>query len=379
MRGDQLRAYQQIRHLAERHRITLLSFGAPEGDEAGRVELMACCERVIVAERHRLGMLWRGARALLGRLPLQVAIYDSVPTRAHLSVLLAEGKFDLAHIQLARLGPLLQRLHHLPCVLDLVDALSVNMAQRALFDRGPMAWIARIEAGRMAVYERTLCAVADALAISSTPDKQAINADNVHLVRNGFDLRRFPFRAPKARTRDVVFIGNLGYFPNIDAASWFARDVMPLLSARMPDARFLIVGARPQDGLRRLAASIPQVELIGEVADVYPYLAAAAVAVVPLRAGSGQQLKLIEAMAAGTPVVATSRSAAGMDARAETHLLIADDAEAMAAAVARLLDDPQLCTRLTQAARALVERLHSWDASARDLERLWIDTAQKPR
>jgi polysaccharide biosynthesis protein PslH len=378
MRGDQLRAFQQIRQLSQRHEITLLSFGAAEGDAQSRSIVHACCKRVIVAKRSAVGMAWRGACALFTQQPLQVAVYDSVPASTKLNTLLSEGKFDLAHLQLARLGPMLRRLAPLPCVIDLVDALSLNMARRAVLDRGPMRWVAAIEARRLIAYERHLCAVAKSAAVSSTPDRDAIGAPNLHLVRNGFDLQRFPFAPAPRPGSDIVFVGNLGYFPNIDAAQWFAQEVMPQLATRMPDARFKMVGARPDANLLRIAQQAANVDLIGEVADVYPYLSQAAVAVVPLRAGSGQQLKLIEAMAAGTPVVATSLSAAGLDAIDGEHLLIGDDAQSMSDAIVRLLSEPQLTQRLALAARALVERAHSWESSAHDMERLWIDALHSP-
>jgi sugar transferase (PEP-CTERM/EpsH1 system associated) len=375
-RGDQLRAFQQIRLLAPRHAITVLSFGAPEGDRRGEAELAECCERVIVARRDSPGLIWRALRALFSDMPLQVAAFDQVPGSARLRELLDTAQFDLAHVQMARLGPMLQRLQPLPCVLDLVDALSVNMARRADLDRGPLRMVARLDARRLAHYERRICAQAHSVAVSSAPDRQAIGADNIHLVHNGVDLERFPFVATAARRGDIVFIGNLGYFPNVDAASWFATEAMPLINARLPLTRFKLVGARPAGQLRRLAARLPQVDLIGQVPEVHSYLASAAVAVVPLRSGSGQQLKILEAMAAGTPVVSTSLSAAGLDAVDGEHLLIADDAAGMAGAILRLMSDPALGARLAKSARALVERNHTWDRSARDLERLWLDAAQ---
>jgi polysaccharide biosynthesis protein PslH len=376
MRGDQLRAFQQIRLLAQRHAITLLSFGAPEGDSQGEAELVAGCERIIIAQRDSLGLAWRALRAMFSDMPLQVAAFDQVPGSARLHELLSTVQFDLAHVQLARLGPMLQRLQPLPCVLDLVDALSVNMARRAELDRGPLRLVARMDARRLAQYERRICTQARSVAVCSAPDRQAIGADNIHLVRNGVDLERFPFVATAARGGDIVFVGNLGYFPNIDAASWFAEEVMPLVNERLPKARLKLVGARPATRLRRLAARLPQVDLIGQVPEVHSYLASAAVAVVPLRSGSGQQLKVLEAMAAGTPVVSTSLSAAGLDAVDGEHLLIADNAATMADAVLRLMSDPALCARLVRSARVLVERDHTWDRSAQDLERLWLDAAQ---
>lgn len=374
-RGDQLRAFQHIRHLASRHAITLLCFDPDASGDALAV-LRACCERVIVAPRNRLGMGLRALAALPGGRPLQVAMHDAVPSAANLAGLLATSRFHLAHLQLVRLGGLVPRLAPLPVVVDLVDALSLNMARRAAFDRGPLRLVACMEAARLANYERALCSQVAAATVCAAADRAAIgDAGNLHLVGNGVDLRRFPFLQPDASNSDIVFVGNLGYFPNVDAATWFANAVFPRVRAGHPQACLRLVGARPAPALRQLASMQAGVELVGEVPDVLPHLQRAAVAVVPLRAGSGQQLKLLEAMAAGTPVVATSQSAIGLDAVDGEHLLIADDATTMAEAVLRLLRDPALARRLALAARARVEERWSWERSALDLERVWMAAA----
>ena len=356
-----------------RHAITLLSCKSAPRGTPWRAEMESCCERVITVERNSFGMALRVLVALVGERPLQVAMYDATPSRAQLDALLRASKFDLAHVQLVRLGPLISRLAPLPCVLDFVDALSLNMARRAERDRGPAGWVARVEAPRLARFERRLCAEAAAATVCSIPDRAAIgNFPNLHMVGNGVDLDRFPFVAERTRAAGLVFVGNLGYFPNVDAVSWFVREVMPLLAAAVPAVRIQLVGARPAPALRRIAARRPDVELVGPVPEVQPYLARAAVAVAPLRAGSGQQLKILEAMAAGTPVVATALAAAGMGALDGQHLLVADDARSMAEAIKRLLRDDELSARLARQARALVEASYSWRRSALDLERVWI-------
>lgn len=372
-RGDQLRAFEHIRHLSRRHAITLLCFDRDAPDAAALAALRASCERVVLAPRRLPGMLVRGALALFGTRPLQVAMHDGVPRGAALDTLLATSQFDLAHVQVARLGGLVPRLAPLPCVVDLVDALSLNMTRRAAFDRGPLRRIAQLEASRLARYERVLCEEVRAATVCSAADRAAIgDLPNLSLVGNGVDAQAFRFAASNARAPDIVFVGNLGYFPNVDAAAWFATQVLPAVRERVPQAMLHLVGARPAAALRRLANECPGVNLVGAVPDVLPHLHRAAVAVVPLRAGSGQQLKLLEAMAAGTPVVATSQSAAGLDAIDGEHLLIADDAPSMADAVTRLLGDPALGLRLAIAARRLVETRWSWQRSADDLERVWM-------
>ncbi|MSR15416.1 MAG: hypothetical protein EXR86_12820 [Gammaproteobacteria bacterium] len=149
-RGDQLRAYHHLRQLSTRHRITLVAVHDAAPDPARIAALETYCERVIVVRRPAAEMAWRALAALPSQLPLQAAIYDFGALRAALAALLSETEFDLAHVQLARLGPHLARLHPLPCVLDFIDALSVNMARRATFDRGFFGLAARLETPRLA-------------------------------------------------------------------------------------------------------------------------------------------------------------------------------------------------------------------------------------
>ena len=376
-RGDELRAYQHLRELAKRHAITLLAF-APHGAEIEvQAEIRACCDRVVTVEQGMLGRLVRAARALPGSLPLQVAMNDTRGFRDALTRLLRSAQFDVVHVQLARMGEVLPLLGELPCVLDLVDALSLNMARRAERDAGPMRLLASFEAARLLPYERGLCARVTAAAISSVGDRAALGDDlpALHVVANGIDADQFAFSTQVREPDRLVLSGNLGYFPNVDAAIWFVHEVLPLLQAQRPRVEIDLVGARPAAALRRLARNRPGVRLVGPVANMPLHLSRAAVAVVPMRAGSGQQMKILEAMGCGTPVVATSLAAAGLDAVAGRDLLVADDAQGFAEAVSSLLGDPDLAARLARDARALVGQRYTWKHSAGAIERHWTEAA----
>lgn len=375
--GDQVRAFQQLLQLGQRHAIRLVSAAPPDPRHSGLDELRACCESIdllpLPAWRQLLGMARAG---ILGR-PLQTGLYDLWPGK-RLSGILEGGDFDLVHVQLARLAGVLPRVAPLPCVVDLVDALSLNMRRRAEFGRPPMAWIARSESRRLQRLEESLISQATALCVSAQTDLQALPAAaKVTQVGNGFEPSRFPFCRMEARSEHLVFVGNLGYFPNVDAALWLVDEVLPRLRARWPQTRLQLVGARPALRLRRHVAGHPQVELVGPVEDVHPYLARAGIALAPLRAGSGQQLKLLEAMASGAPVVASTGCAAAVEAEHGRHLLVADSAEATANAIDALLRDRQAATAFATAARALVEQRWSWQRSAESLEALWLQAATR--
>lgn len=335
-----------------------------------RERVFAACERVVLVPRNPIAMALRVATAAVGPLPMQTALYASARMRRTLSGLCSSTRYDIAHIQLARMGTFVPP--HVPCVLDFIDALSLNMAQRARFDSGPLGLLARTEARRMAAYERELCNRISRGTVTTPRDREALGSPaNVSLVQNGVDLDEFPYVANTRSGAMIAFVGNLGYFPNVDAAAWFAAQ-MKQVRASCPDAQLHLIGARPAARLVRLAARTEGMQVIGPVARMHAPLAQASVAVAPMRAGTGQQIKILEAMAAGTPVVATSGPASAIGALDGRDLLVADRAEDFAAAVIRLLRDRELASRLAQNARALVERHYSWEASAQALEKAWL-------
>ena len=179
-----------------------------------------------------------------------------------------------------------------------------------------------------------------------------------------------PSRARDREPATIVFTGNMGYFPNVNAAVWFAREVLPRVREVRPEARFLIVGTRPARAVRDLAKD-PAVVVTGRVEDVGPYLRRATLAVAPMRSGSGQQFKILEAMASGAPVVATAAEAEQVGAEPGRELLVADEAAAFAAAVVALLNDPARARGLAERARRLVEERFTWRRSVDALEAVY--------
>lgn len=372
-RGDQARAYHQVRCLAVRHRVTLLAPAPRDAEVAALDPLRALGVDVRLAPCNLLRRGLSVARGWVAGLPAQAGWTATPPLRRLLAELLAERRHDLLHVQLARAAAGLPARPGLPVLVDLIDALSVNMARRVARERRPW-WrlAARLEQRRLARLERALCARVGLATVVSEDDRQALAAGaNVVVNANGVDVATFRPGGDARLPERLVFGGNLGYFPNIDALELLIRDVLPRVWRRRPGVRLDIVGARPGADVRRLAAREARVALIGEVPALAPYLARARVALAPLRAGSGQLFKVIEALACATPVVATPRALAGLDEAVRAGARAAEEPAGLADAIVELLEDEALAARLGAQGRAAVVARHSWEQVVGELERLY--------
>jgi sugar transferase (PEP-CTERM/EpsH1 system associated) len=371
-RGDQVRAFHHLRELAPRHDITCCALVSGPPPAALRASVEELGVRLEVVPIGRTGAVPALLRAVVGdRRPLQVLLYDRGDARHRVARLVERGGFDVVHAQLVRTAACLPEGGP-PVVLDLIDALSANLARRARQERGPLAPVAAWEAARLARFEPQLMARAARTLVVSAAERDAIGGERVVVVANGVDLEAFPFSDRPRPAARLLFFGNLGYFPNVDAARWLAAEIYPRVRAEIPGAELRLVGARPARAVRALARR-PGISLAAGVPAMAPEVAGATVAVVPMRAGTGLQNKVLEAMAVGTPVVATPSVAAGLDVEPGRHLLVAAEAAGLAGATISLLRDGARARSMAEAARALVARRYRWAISAAEVERAWLD------
>jgi sugar transferase (PEP-CTERM/EpsH1 system associated) len=265
----------------------------------------------------------------------------------------------------------------IPVILDMVDVDSNKWAQYAAATRFPFSTVFRKEARDLRAYERQSCEASTCVLVSTDREAQLAReiapAARVHVVRIGVDIHRFePRLAHPGVPPTVIFTGDMAYFPNQEAAIFFARDVLPIVHRSVPSARFLVVGRRPDrrvEELRRLN----HVEVTGSVPDVRPWLAQASVAVAPLRIAAGIQTKILEAMAAGLPVVATSRAIQGLMPSVAAMVHTGDSAEQLAKHVVALLSDPDAAHQRALEGRRRIAREYSWEASLEKLLQLVED------
>lgn len=367
--GDQVRAYHHLRVLSRQHEIVLVAPEPAEHPESCLEAIAPFCAHVEVVPMSRLTSVARLARAPFERLPLQTLVFYDPEIGRRAAALARAWQVDLAHVQMIRMAPVIGALDPtLPRVVDLIDSMALNLSRRAERSRPPLSWLAAWEAGRLEHYERALIEQFDQLVISSPLDRSAIGEyENLHVVANGVDLEAHPFVAAEREPASIVFSGTMWYFPNVDAAQWLVREVMPLVRRELPETTLSIVGARPVAAVQRLA-EVPGVTVTGRVPNIHEYVSRATVAVAPMRSGSGIQFKIIEAMATGTPVVATPTATVGLRAVAERDLVVGETAEQFAGQVVRVLRDRALRRRLSQNALELVRDVYAWERTVDVLE-----------
>jgi sugar transferase (PEP-CTERM/EpsH1 system associated) len=370
IKGDQAVPYYRLKLLGSRHEITLLTFYEKDADLAGLPELKPFCREIHAVKLPRwislANMLFLG---LFSRLPFQVLYFHSSAFSKKLNQVLAAGHYDMVHAFMLRLGPYLKRITG-PKVLELIDSMKLNMQRRLATEGFFTRWLFREELRRVTAYEAEIGRYANNLVVVSGKDKACIPGDNVSVIPLGVDTELFR-PVDKVTARPVVtFTGNMGYAPNINAALWFADNCFPLVRQAVPEAEFVIAGARPAAAIRALGTR-PGITVTGPVGAMADVLAEAAVAVAPMQSGSGMQFKVLEAMSCGLPVVTTALGLGDIKAVPGEHLLAAESAADFAAAVSSLLKSPETAARLGHNARRFILEGHSWQSAAARVEQIY--------
>jgi sugar transferase (PEP-CTERM/EpsH1 system associated) len=364
-KGDRIRAYHLLRFLAGRARVHLACLAdEPVGEEV-RPALLRLCERVEVVPLG--GGRWaRGLLSLAGGGTVTAGAFRSPALDRLVDRWAADTRFHACLASASSMVGYLRRpaLAAVPAVVDLVDVDSQKWLDYSRARRGPRSWLYALEGRRLRRLERDLPRWARAVALVGEAEadlyRQFCANGVVRAITNGVDLDYFR-PAPPADEPCCVFVGALDYLPNVDGAVWFCREVWPEVVRQRPDARVLLVGRRPAPAVRRLDG-LPGVEVIGQVPDVRPHLARAAVAVVPLRLARGVQNKVLEALATARATVVSPAALHGLRAEPGTHLAVASTPAEWVRTVLELFSAPALRHRLGAAGRTYVDEHHCWEA-----------------
>ena len=385
-KGERIRAFHELKYLAERHEVDLFCFADSHVDAEHQVACRKICRSVYVETLSKPARLLRAAVAGFRNQSMSAAFFYSPSFARNVRKMLGQRRYDLIFLYCSSMGQFLPRPAPAPIVVDFVDADSAKWQQYARSCAPPRSWLYAREARAVAAAERALGSRAGlSLAVTEHDASEigggAVDRFPVEVMANGVEVPVDMSGTVDADIRQLqpfaVFVGTMNYRPNSDAAEHFARDIFPLVRRRHPKLNFVIVGRDPDRQVRRLAA-LAGVTVTGSVSGVYQYFRNAEVSVAPFRISQGFHNKIAESLAVGTPVVTSRRAVAGIGLSEKEGLFAADTPETFAATVDSLLSDSSLRRQLRESA-AGVRKLLGWETRLRKMEQAMLEVVGKSR
>jgi len=372
-KGEKIRAFHELTFLGQRHAVDLFCFADSLEEARDQGALKSVCRCLYVERRTSVSRARGMVRSLLCGEPLSCGFFFSRKFQAQVHRAIEQNTYDVIFVYCSSMTQYIPDPPSIPVVVDFVDIDSAKWAQYAQRAKTPLSWVFSREARELARLEEHWTH-ASAATIVTTEQEAVLSKGKdtplLEVIGNGVEIPPARTSAPPYEIRCLqpyaLFVGTMDYLPNADAVEYFAKNILPKVRESCPDLNFVIVGRDPSRRVRRLA-KLPGVVVTGTVPDVSVYLSGAAVVVAPFRIARGIQNKLLEALAAGKPVVSTSGPARAIGAQHGDNLLVADSPSDFAHALLTVLNDRELYVRLSNGAD-FVRRNFSWREKLRRLE-----------
>jgi len=369
-KGDKLRAFHQIRCLAKNNQIILCCLSnMPVHPEALNV-LNSFCTELHIIPIGKTGMLWNLIKAFFNGNPLQVGYFYRSSAQKKINFLLKNSNPDHIYCQLIRVSEYVKD-SVIPKTLDYQDIFSTGAKRQA--ERAP-AWqrfLYLLESRRLLKYEHNIFNKFDHKTIISQPDRDLLlhaSRNEVEIIPNGVDQEYF-HPVKKQKTHDIVFTGNMGYPPNIDAACFIAEEIFPLVIKRFPNATLLLAGATPH--AKVIALQTSNITVTGWLPDIRDSYASASVFIAPMRIGTGLQNKLLEAMAMQLPCITSILANQALGAKENEEILVGTTAKEYADHIISLMQNEATAGELARKGYNFVSKTFSWEHSTSNLENLF--------
>lgn len=371
-RGGKIRPFNMIRHLqASGHSVTVCSLARSAAEaEEGR-GIAPHCSAFHMGHVSEPIQFARMIVRLPVPVPSSMGYFYSTELAATVKRLLASQRWDLIFVHCSSVAQYVEHVNDVPKILDFGDMDSQKWLEYAHYKPFPLSLGYTLEGHKMLRAEKRLARRFDLCTATTRAEWQTLQDYGTGAATdwfpNGVDAGFFCPTDGAYDADTVSFIGRMDYYPNQECMQRFCDQVWPLLRARRPQMKLLIVGADPSPAMQALGQR-PGVTVTGSVPDVRPYIRGSAVMVAPLAIARGTQNKILEAMAMGVPVVTSSAAAGGVDAESDLHLLVADTPGDVAAAILRIVEDPAQRARLATAGRERMLSHHAWSRSMRRLD-----------
>jgi sugar transferase (PEP-CTERM/EpsH1 system associated) len=375
-KGDKLRAFHQIKVLSEKHEIILCALNPlPKADKQKAFEqLQPYCRSINFIDLPACGRAVNILRAYFSGFPLQSGYFYSRRADRKIKALVAEYQPDHLFAQLSRTARYLMDIP-IKKTLDYQDAFSYGLKRRADKAGFLLKSVFRLEYKRMEAFEKEIFDLFDQKIIISEQDRDLIPHPGkltITVIQNGVDMEFF-YPLSRKKSQEIVFTGNMKYPPNVDAAQFLAKEIMPLVWQRKPDARLLLAGASPHHKVRSLASR--KIKVSGWMDDIREAYAGSDVFIAPMRMGTGLQNKLLEAMAMKIPCITTPLANAALKAKEKKEILTGNNAKELADALLFLLENRGERQKLTEEAFVFVKRNYRWKEATAPFEKLMCDVS----
>ncbi len=372
-RGGKIRPFHVIDHLQREHEVVVASLARSRAEVREGEGLAAHCSGRLIERIHPVAALARMLLALPRGTPSSMGYFRSPALARRVRREIEKQRFDLIFVHCSSVAPYVAGVEGPVKVLDFGDMDSQKWLSYARWRPFPLSVGYRLEGKKLERAERALAARFDMCTVTTRLEMETLvefgTGARVDWFPNGVDAEHF---SPGGEARDpdnLVFLGRMDYYPNVQCMQEFCADVLPRIRGQRPRTTLTIVGAEPTAAVRALGR-LPGVTITGSVPDVRPFARRSAVAVAPLRIARGTQNKILETMAMGVPTVTTEIAARGVDVVAGEHLLVATTPEEQADAILGILEDPRESRRLAEAGRARMLSHHSWERAMTEFDRI---------
>jgi sugar transferase (PEP-CTERM/EpsH1 system associated) len=365
-KGDKLRLYYHLRSLSNKYEITLISLSDCEVSEASLSHIGSIVSKVHLFRLKKTGIFFRLFKGIFSKLPFQIHYFFDPSLKPRIESIIENENPDFIFNQLIRTAEYTKDLKYYK-VIDYMDSFSQGMKKRFDSSFFPGNLLYKIEYERVKRYEAEIFQYFDRHIIISDQDRQTFSDKinkSIAVKSNGVDTGYFS-PTQHEKEYELGFIGNMGYRPNVLAAIYLAKNILPLLKTEFPKIRLLIAGARPDRRVKALESE--SVRVTGWMEDIRDAYSTTGIFVSPIFTGIGQQNKILEAMAMQIPVITTSSVNNPIGAQNEKEILLADNENEFVENIIRLLKNPEHAASLGRNGRKFVVSNYNWSSSKSEL------------
>jgi sugar transferase (PEP-CTERM/EpsH1 system associated) len=373
-KGDKLRAFHQIKELSKNNEVYVFCLNGSPVHPKSKDIILSFEKKILISSFNFLDSSLGVIASFFDGTPFQVGYFSHKKNIKELKAFCKEVNPDIIYYQFVRTAK--YAIEGYPKVLDYQDALSVNMRGRALKSSFLKRYFFNIEAKRLEKYEAKMFDIFQKLTIIVEADKKAIKhplQKEIAVIPNGVDESYFNYSKPQEKEFDLIFSGAMSYPPNIDAANFLAKQIMPLVWEKLPDTKLVIAGVNPSLSVQKLKSR--NIVVTGWVEDMKEYYAKSKIFIAPMQIGTGLQNKLLEAMAMGLPCISSPLANDALRATHNENILIAQSPKEYANQIIDLLQNKEKANLLAEKGNNFVKENYCWASYCNKLEEVLKEVA----